>query len=423
MRPLQLITATCLTAITGSALAQTPIRLPSRAPPLKVSIDSPDDDSTQYKSGWRLEFSIRPRFRNYGVVNFITTPYPLHGQASALLLEDRDGCPSILDGDLDVPCPQVDDETYLLFTSDWDRPGIVDEHGDAEIRAELARTLPDTDTPTTSFRSLSNRPYFLIDDGDGRNSVRTAGPDLSEGVLDGVGYGPSDEVPGLVVLSDVGVGKVLTPYLGSERGGCVPTPQGGICTLPSYVSLEELPEMTARNLAGLMTDVAFQRTNRGGSKLTISLDVPSTLFEPVVVSDQEAMVPPCPSGQSCGLISVDGAPFVQAESPWNRSGYPGTIEVIITVVVVEGTAPAYIENCDGNDEIDARDLECAGYRLLSNEAQISFVAEGGFFNCAGQGIWPAPAGNLFAANLDGDNRWGDFPLCPTGGGRVTFPPR
>jgi hypothetical protein len=53
--------------------------------------------------------------------------------------------------------------------------------------------------------------------------------------------------------------------------------------------------------------------------------------------------------------------------------YPD-VDVLVRAVMVEGDAPAFVEDLDGNGIYNAKDVELAGYKLLSNQAELRIHA-------------------------------------------------
>ncbi|MEM7676059.1 MAG: hypothetical protein AAF449_08665, partial [Myxococcota bacterium] len=218
--------------------SSSPLRLP-----LALGFQAPQTGAIQYRSGWRLSIAMTPReaqgFSIY--VGDGAEPYPKIGRTSSLLLRDLDGCPRIAD----PRCPDVPgDELSFSFTPDQDLPFVADSAGEVDVRDQLAS---DAGRPLFTYNGES----VLI--GPGIQTSSTASPD-------GIGYGPNDDLPGLVLLSNVGVGQVLTSDLG----------------VPGNVTgFDPLPVPRARNLAGLMTEVGFDlRRKSNRTVVSTSMIVP-----------------------------------------------------------------------------------------------------------------------------------------------------
>ncbi|MGI9286570.1 MAG: hypothetical protein ACR2P1_14385, partial [Pseudomonadales bacterium] len=99
--------------------------------------------------------------------------------------------------------------------------------------------------------------------------------------------------------------------------------------------------------------------------------------------------------------------------------------VELRAFVVQGDAPARVEDCNADGVIGAADAECMGYTQISNEVVIKFRQ-------MGNDIDPCPpnpdpwagqtSGNWRFVDLDGNGS--PFGLvCPAGGGRTTQRPR
>ncbi|MEL6186924.1 MAG: hypothetical protein AAFU79_20050 [Myxococcota bacterium] len=378
-------------------------------PPLFIGFDAPRNGAIQYRSGWKLSVLITPRDpQGFDVISPSNQPFPAEGEEAGLLLQDLDGCPSVID----ATCPSIPgDEIVFPFTADQDVPFIADGQGNPSLRNQLA--------------TAAGRPVFRYE---GREIVVGPGiqppvvslPGGNLGEFDGIGYGANDDLPGLVLLSDTGVGRVLTSTLGVAG---------------AVTGFDPLPTVRARNLAGLMTEVGFDL--RRASRRTVvstSLVVPENLFSPLVLFDEcfSNGAPFCEIEEGSGAWRIDGGTLRPVERSivdsfdFDTSPSPNVVDIEIRAVVVEGTAPTFVEDCNGDGQVTADDLRCEGYNVLSNEA-VRTVTVGGFFlDCALQselssGAFGGPGANLIAVDFDQSQIVGSI-LCPTGGGRTTQPP-
>jgi hypothetical protein len=95
------------------------------------------------------------------------------------------------------------------------------------------------------------------------------------------------------------------------------------------------------------------------------------------------------------------------------------VNVTVRAVIVEGQAPSFIDDLDGNGVYTSRDLQLAGYTLLSNQATLQIhaiqndvLSEFVPFKC--------PAA-ILAGDLDGNGLTGYS--CNTGNARsIRRPP-
>lgn len=379
-----------------------------RRRPLFLRFDSPRPGGIQYSSGWELSLSMTPIQQDFGIANPGVQAYPLQGQPGVLLFQDLDGCPSMID----ASCPVIPgDELFARFTSDFDLPFVVDREGDETLRNALSSTVA--------------RPVFVYNGIEREAGVRLAPPPPPPGSVpptlflgpDGVGYGANDDLPGLVLLSNVGVGRVLDLELGSDT---------------NVTGFEQRSPLQARNLAGLMTRVAFDvRVNARRTVLSTSMLVPPEMFTPFTLVDfcvtDEG---PFCIGLENGVVRIDGGPIVPFEIveagsfDITTASPPFAVDVQVRAVMVQGDAPTFVDDCDANNVINARDLVCMGYQLLSNEAVVDFRTGGFFLECEeaqAQTLFEGPGGNRVTVDFDG------FPVigqisCPSGGGRISPPP-
>ncbi|MGI9295956.1 MAG: hypothetical protein ACR2PS_18385, partial [Pseudomonadales bacterium] len=244
-------------------LPLTPALAAPASKPIKLTVESPNtkerkSETLQFRSGWPLTFKLEAR-RDFFFAMQFAGPYPELGLTSWLVFQDLDGCPYLggrfIEG-IGDPCADAEipgDEIFVEFTPDVDFPGLVDEHGNEERRAALA----DSD----SFVSFSHG-----------SDEFTLGPAISE-TLDGIGYGPNDDLPGFVLLSDTGVGRVLVDQLG-EFGNPV-------------TGFDPVEPLQARNLAGLMNTVGYELGDRKlRTTITTSINVPRYLFSKLRLIDQ-----------------------------------------------------------------------------------------------------------------------------------------
>lgn len=246
---------------------------------------------------------------------------------------------------------------------------------------------------------------------------------------DGVQFGADDDFPGLVILSNVGVGVVMTPL----AAGWSPV----------------LPRQ-ARNLAGFVNSVGYELSDAmGRTNITASMVVPRFLFSHLQLTDV-----------CVGAVTLDGdgEPVSCAGAPVQRID-GGPIEplrfndeswVELRAFVVEPVWSAalgrvealdVLTDANGDGQVTALDAELQGWRVLSNEVVFGFRQIGTLMVSRARTYAPAefcqprarpddplprlPAGAVFDFDIDG-NGYHAFDLsvvCPPGGSGVTRPPR
>jgi hypothetical protein len=416
------------------------------APKLKSKKADPVSHIIQYRSGWPLTFKLSTNDKHLlgtfvpGTGNGPTNPYPEAGTPAWLIFDDADDClylEGLAENGVTAPCNDQTGagEVFLNFTPDIDFPYLADldpggalrSHGRPDLRAELAKRYPD------------NGPEW----GGPALSVPTGGAAL-QGTLDGVGYGPNDDLPGLVVISNTGVGIVYDELVfegdcdpldgGGQCQICEPVPVGGVgMCFPPPIGILQSWERTVpaarHNLSGLMGMVGYELNDQERqTTITTSLLVPRHLF-----THLEARDPCYDSDNQCdggGLANrIDAGPV----------NYPG-IDISTSIVelrafVINGTAPPTFEDCNGDDAVTAADAQCQnqgqGYTLISNEVVLEFVQVGGLiYNCNEvKDPWVGDHGILnYGYNVkrvDLDRNLAGYPdeVCPGGGGGTTRPPR
>jgi hypothetical protein len=355
---------------------------------------------------WPLVFRIESRT----AVGFAAKK-SMNQEREAMVLTDPDECfhlGSLLD-DVEPPvfdftCP-FEDETYIeLQTEKFDGFGVFDNPttGNDAIRARLV------DEPF-SGPEPRNTPYLRMFNG----SVKSVGPKTGGPLpspdpmnpnnkpdqLDGYGYGADDDLASMVLIADVGGARVF-----DENFDLVP----GV----------------VRNIAGFISMVSAEDIDgRGQTAITASMHVLAGVFEPIAIVDA-GISDPSLAGYEYA-IRVDSGPVkgfnLDAPFPPDFPGaandfydellsqyYPATVK--IRAVLVNGEAPDYIYDMDGNGRYTARDVQLAGFQLLSNEVEMkleltqqNLLTESPDSKC--------PPRTFIHSDLDGDASRGKLPEC------------
>ena len=332
-------------------------------------------------------------------------------EREALVLTDPDECfnmASLLDDVLppvfDPSCP-FEDETYIeVQTEKFDSFAVFDNPttGNDAIRARLV------DEPF-SGPEPRNTPYLRMFNG----SVKPVGPKTGGSLpepdpmdpkakpdeLDGYGYGADDDLASLVLMVDVGGARVF-----DENFDLIP----GVI----------------RNLAGFINTVSVEDIDgKGQTAVTASMHVLAGAFEPIAIIDAGISDPSLAgfdyairvdSGPVTGL-NLD-APFPPA-TPGAANNfydellsqyYPVTIR--IRAVLVNGEAPDFIYDMNGDGRYTARDVELDGFHLLSNSVEMelqltqqNLLIESPDSKC--------PPRTFIHGDLDGDASRGNLPEC------------
>jgi len=174
------------------------------------------------------------------------------------------------------------------------------------------------------------------------------------------GYGRSTAVPGLVVLSNTGVGKEFTL-----------DPAAAIAWTGR-----------ARNLAGFADSVGWTVKDRmpfiPRTSVVAQMNVPSTLFKALLFWDANCSAATC--------WSLEGV--LQGG---NRDAMYAAWKAVVTTVrifVLDGPAPDMLEDLNHDGVVDARDALLATnpvtqrpYRLLSGERVVRFQTDTDTLSC------------------------------------------
>jgi len=353
---------------------------------------------------WPLEFKIKSR----AAVGFVAKR-ALNEEREALVLTDPDECfnlNSLVDDlmlmSFDFACAGlIEDELYVeVQTEKHDTFGVFDNNttGNGAIRARLVDDKASDPPPR-------NTPYLKLFDGKTKPvGPKTGGrPDPAEmkpDELDGYGYGADDDLASLVIMADIGGARVF---------------DDNFDLMPGVI----------RNMAGFVNTVsAVDLNGRGQTTITAYMHILAGVFEPIALIDT-AVSDPSLNGFEYA-IRVDSGPVTginlnEPIPPVTMSGganafydellsryYP--VQVQIRAVVVNGEAPDYIYDMNGDGRYTALDIKLAQYELLTNEVSIklrltheNLLTESPDSKC--------PPRTLIHTDVDGDMDRGELPEC------------
>jgi len=372
----------------------------------------------QFRAGWPLIYraSIRAQDmlgigRVFGEQGYegLGWAFAEVGQGAAIVFSDPDSFWSYV-----IPSDQPHDERVLDFYPDpGDVTGVVDD----------APSGPLSHDPGLRFNL---RPEF----GGPLPQQAPDGTMVQSVVQDGVQFGADDDFPGLVILSNLGVGIVMTRL----ADGWNP-----------------VSPRQARNLAGLTTSVGYELTDvHGSTSITSMMVVPRFLFSHIRLQD------PC-----VGTVTLNGSgepiacagPAVQRvdggpATPLSSGGSNDESLVELRAFVVEpiwNSVSNRLESLDtvtdmnGDGQLTAADAELMGREVLSNEIVFNFrqigsnVASGqvgpyasiAFCNGLARPRDLRQAGSDFQFDVDGNGYavLQEVVVCPGGGTGVTRPPQ
>jgi hypothetical protein len=383
-----------------------------------------DDLPIQFRAGWPLIFRASVtggkmlglgRMDGEQYFERLGYQFPEFGQGAAIVFENPDPIWSY-----SVPTAPFwpRDERVLPFYPD---PGDISRYLDDVAGAPLSHD------PALHFALRPEfggpLPQYAYDEIGGLSTV----PQLP--VADGVQFGADDDFPGLVILSNVGVGIVMTPLA-----------QGWNPVLPRQ----------GRNLAGFTTSVGYELSDaHGRTSVTAVMMVPRFLFSHLQLAD------PCVGAVtldgdgnpvSCAgaaIQRVDGGPIQPAsindESLVELRAF--VVEPVWSAALGRMETLDIVTDMNADGQVGAADAELMGWRVLSNEIVFNFRQIGSllvgrartyaplaFCQPAARPDDPAPrlpAGGSFDFDID-DNGYAAFDeivVCPPGGSGVTQPPR
>ncbi len=375
-----LIGCIIVAAVPALAVAKTPITL---------SVEAPGDlgsRGSMLTKDWEIVFRLEAH-------HAVAVVKDLYTGQQALVLDDPDGCLHLGDflgvgqAPFDFDCDEID-ELWISFRPDRaNLPGV-----ELDSPESLCPTLVDDPASTPSHES--NKAYLpAYDFPFGQTFISRIGPDTGgTSSLDCYGYGAHDHLPGLVVMADVGGARVFDSHFDRPD------------SLPDGVPI--------RNMAGFLSHVDFGFLSKASVTTlrgTIRVD---NSFEPITLVDESVADP------DIGIMTRhESGPVVTygASEPEDLT-FPLDIsrfnEVTVRAVLVEGRGPDFISDMDGDGEYTARDLELAGFNLLSNQVQFEVVTEvtsvaNARFDTACTTFGPF----VYLADLDGNGDAGDFYEC------------
>jgi hypothetical protein len=177
-----------------------------------------------------------------------------------------------------------------------------------------------------------------------------------------------------------------------------------------------------RNFAGMLSSVSIELVDKSdASSIMAFLRVPTGLLEPLTVIDRSL-----PGSTFELLTRQDSGPIQSFDFP----STPGVSEILSTLpdvnvtvraVVVDGEAPDFIDDLDGDNKLTARDVKLAGHTLLSNEAAIEIHAVQNDAFAEWVNFVKCPTA-ILGGDLDGDGSSGYS--CNTGNARsIRRPPQ
>lgn len=360
------------------------------------------------ESGWSLGFRLEARnWIGYQEVQerFEATPMGGTGENfEVLILTDPDDCLDLshtgtVRGALNDACPGGPDESFVRFAIDGaEGPDASDIGCAPSFRSRL------TDTLFADLQSQGGPIPFVEANKSFLPTGMSLGPFTEDQLVfaDCYGYGGNDDLPGMVIMADIGGSQLVDTDLTFDRS-------------------------RTRNMAGLISSVGSELIDRRNrTAIVAELDITNRMLEPLLFIDlganalDSSNVTPFKDPTFKYQIE-DGAvetvtligEFTNAEILEEiQARVTGLYSVVVRAVMVEGEAPNFIDDLDNDGRFTARDVAAAGYTLLSNQARVRVrisprelrEEQGNSFACPN---------NLVYADLDGDGLSGG---CTAGDG-------
>ncbi len=340
------------------------------------------DRSLYTDSGWTLSF----RMAAPDAVGLISTRLrTMQGgpDYETLVLKDPDGCldlshaiPSYTDTSMGFPgtidpfednCPAIQDEKFMLFNIDYDdAPFVFDTYVSGGCEGPKRDRLVDdafvdilADMP--NYKS-SNKAYVVSRPMSFPNLGTAVGPStggfgFSENQhLDCYGYGADEDVASLVVMVNTGAARIFDGNLNYDN-------------------------TRIRNMAGFVSGVGVELIDRKDATTVVAhMPVRPRMLTPLTFFDIDREIgfggdPFPPSFEILRKIEDGPVESITITGVATEADFvnklieltPSEFTVEIRAVVVEGDAPEFIDDTNGDGRFTAADLKPA-YKLLSNEA-------------------------------------------------------
>jgi len=294
--------------------------------------------------------------------------FALGQNREALVLDDPDGCIHLgsLLADMSPPIPTFDfncvdkaeDELYLqVQTERSDNFDVTDNSNDGNdvIRARLI---------DDSCNSMPPRNVACLPKQSG-NGFTVVGPNTGKDLSDGYGYGADDDYAGLVLMADIGAARVFDKHSFDLTPGII------------------------RNMAGLIPTVSTElKTGRGKTAIMSYMHTIGAVFEPIVIFDFSITNTSAKFNGYDAAYRIESGPVVpfNIESAFPESAANGAannpfyeellskvypVTVTVRAVLVDGIAPDFIEDLDGNGKYSVGDLTMMqDVRVLSNQVEL-----------------------------------------------------
>jgi len=413
------------------------------APPVQLHIDAANSNgglALLSESGWPLTIKMVIDFPKETVfpAYAIQPNFPVRGDWGFLIFDDPDGClnppapdwqvisspecgvpdPLPEDWDWGAWAPPASDEVYIEFWPDIDMAGVQDNTGNADRQANLV------DSAGSRGPEFQRDGAGLCIPGTGDTDCIRMGPPTGGETVDGFGFGADDDITGLVVIAEFGVGRVF-----DEPDFELSDPIGA-------VNLAGLVNSVTYDLSDLHKEKSKEKGAKGKPAKTIveqarvwaHINMTGNVVRHLIQYDActgtvDWQDPPTFPNSCDGdnLWRVDGGLTEAPPAKYDR-GEAASIALLeattftLKVFLVDGQAPNRLFDEDGDGDVDSTDAVLADYTLLSNEDSISFLQ-------LSQELCWGGGGGVYPVDLDFNGATQVPIVCPTGPGAISRPPR
>lgn len=390
---------TPLAFIAALALSATPAFAKDKNsdPPAHITIQGPLSGNFQgltTTTGWSLVLRIEVPDSIAILESPEEATMPV-GRREAIVYDDPDGCidmrhfPIIRAGTPYEENCGGPDESFIEFTTErFDNFDVADgQTGNFQVRDAL---VDDAFAPGV----LLDKPYIRNTAG---SIVPVPRPQTGADLSDGFGYGPDDDLPGLVIMSNLGAARAFDEDFNVVAGGVI------------------------RNMGGFINSVSQELlTKRGGSAISAWMQMIAGMVEPIALVDldvDEAGVDYLRRLESGPVqaFRFNTPPQNEDDVLFEVASSYSPFELELRVVLVEGVAPTFIHDKNRDGRFTATDLRRMGHKVLSNEARLRLIQDFDVVVTQTVSGRTCPPPSLIYRDLDGNGLDGAISCSGSGG--------
>ena len=365
-------------------------------PPAQITIQGPLSGNFQgltTTTGWSLVLRIEVP-DSIAILESPEEPTVPVGRREAIVYDDPDGCmdmrhfPIIRAGTPYEDCSGPD-ESFIEFTTErFDNFDVADaQTGNFQVREAL---VDDAFAPG----ALLDKPYIRNTAG---SIVPVPRPQTGGSLLDGFGYGPDDDLPGLVIMANIGAARAFDEDFNAVAGGVI------------------------RNMGGFINSVSQELlTKRGGSAITAWMQMVAGMVEPIALVDLDVdaagvdYLRRLESGR-VRAFKFKAPPQNEDDILFEVTSSYSPFQLELRVVLVEGVAPTFIHDKNRDGRFTATDLRRMGHKVLSNEARLRLIQDFDVVVTQTVSGRTCPPPSLIYRDLDGNGLDGAI-ICSGSGG-------